>query len=190
MVDAGPEGVAVAVAHVGEADARGFGSPYLGAGWKLFDDAFHPPPDISCAALEPSVKWAVAYQQALATEEHNNVTEMRSCVAALRRLVRNRSCRRRRVLVATDSLVALGTSCKGRSSSRPLLFQVRRIAALALFADLKPIWAYVPSEWNMADGATRGGSRAGVHHETASKAESRGRRHIADIRGPSSVVWQ
>ena len=189
MVDAGPEGVAVVVADVGEAAARGVGSAYLGAGWKRFEDGVRPPPDIDAALLGPQTAWRVAFTCSQVCPEHNNVSEFRAGLAAVRRLVRNRGCRGCRVVIATDSLVALGVASKGRSSSRPLLFQARRLAALTLFAEITPVWPYVPSEWNLADAATRGGRRVGVHHETASKAGDRGRSHIAEIRGPWAVVW-
>ena len=189
MVDAGPEGCAVVIAQVGDRFAKKVGSPYLGASWKRYPDGVHPPPDISVAALDPSVAWRVAFARRFHHDEHNNVRELWSGLAALRRLVRNRQCRRRRVVVATDSLVALGVACKGRSSSPPLLLLARRLAAVTLFGELRTVWPYVPSEWNLADAGSRGVYRVGVHCETAAKAAARGRLHIAEIRGPGAVAW-
>ena len=189
MVDAGPEGCAVVIAQAGDRFAKKVGSPYLGASSKRYPDGVHPPPDISVAALDPSVAWRVAFARRFHHDEHNNVRELWSGLAALRRLVRNRQCRRRRVVVATDSLVALGVACKGRSSSPPLLLLARRLAAVTLFGELRTVWPYVPSEWNLADAGSRGVYRVGVHNETAAKAVSRGRLHIAEIRGPGAVAW-
>ena len=189
MVDAGPEGCAVAVAQVGEDFAKAVGSPYLGAGWKQYPDGVRPPPDISIGALDSGVAWRLAFSRTFHDFEHNNVRELWSGLAAVRRLVRNRRCRRRRVVVATDSLVALGVACKGRSSSPPLLLLARRLAAVTLFGELRTVWPYVPSEWNLADAGSRGVYRVGVHYETAAKAASRGRLHISEIRGPGAVAW-
>jgi hypothetical protein len=189
MVDAGPEGCAVVVADVGEDFAREVGTPYLGAGWKRYPDGVRPPPDITIDALAPDVPWRLAFARDFQYDEHNNVRELWSGLAALRRLVRNRQCRRRRVVVASDSFVAMGVAGKGRSSSPPLLFLARRLAAVTLFGELRSVWPYVPSEWNLADAGTRGVRRVGVHYETAAKASSRGRVHIADIRGPAAVAW-
>ena len=144
-----------------------------------------PPPPVSPELLAKSVKWRVAVCAEAPDEEHNNVTETRAYALALRRLTRNRQFRGQRVLIATDSFVCMGVMGKGRSSSAPLLYQARRAAAHALFSDLRLCRRYVPSEWNLADWASRKKARVGVAPDTAAKASARGRPHIDAVRSPA-----
>jgi len=80
-----------------------------------------------------------------------------------------------RTLVATDSFVCRGVMGKGRSSSEPLLYLARQSAAQSLFADLRICRRYVPSEWNLADSASRGRATVGVARDTAAKAKFAGK---------------
>lgn len=77
-------------------------------------------------------------------------------VLALRHAVRTRACRDRRVLHGMDADAVRHALDKGRSSSAALGVVARRTAALCLFAGLRVSRVWVPSEWNLADGVSRG----------------------------------
>ena len=65
-----------------------------------------------------------------------------------------------------DSMVAIGCLSKGRSSVRALLRLCRQAASVGLACGLRFLLRYVPSEWNVADGPSRG-LGLGVAPETA-----------------------
>ena len=102
------------------------------------------------------------------------MTEGRCVVMAVQRLSRCRKGRQCRMLVVTDSLVALGCFRKGRSSNQGLLYLSRRLAGLSMGYNirvaLRYVEYYVPSERNMADGSSRGAAYACVARETLAKA--------------------
>jgi hypothetical protein len=90
-------------------------------------------------------------------EQHINELEMTTGVMALRWASRSRFFRGKRVVFLTDSRVCLGAFAKGRSSSRRLLYHCRRIAALSFASGIRPLWAWIPTDINPADGPSRGG---------------------------------
>jgi hypothetical protein len=61
----------------------------------------------------------------------------------------------RRFVHFVDSQVAMLCLAKGRSSSSSLCFIIQRIASTLLAASLSPIFAYVTSADNPADGPSR-----------------------------------
>ena len=150
MVDAGPEFGAVVVGRPKE--------PPHGSG----TSSETKPADVS--------RWRVAHVHRWQKREHNNVTEARTVVMAASRFGRRSSARGRRWLVWTDSMVTLGAFRKGRSSSRPLNRQCRRIAALLWAHDAELVLRYVPSAENWADGPSRGLAWACVAPETVHKS--------------------
>ena len=196
MVDGGPGGLGVVVARppselIRRECREGHGNGWWRAGCvdpsKLDNPGVvvEPPPPVSPELLAKDVKWRVAVCAKAPDAEHNNVTETRAYAVALRRLTRNRQFRGQRVLIATDSFVCMGVMGKGRSSSAPLLYQAQRAAAHALFSDLRICRRYVPSEWSLADWASRKKARVGVAPDTAAKASARGRPHIDVLRSPA-----
>ena len=106
-------------------------------------------------------------------EEHNNVTEARGVAAVVRHLPRSSKSWGRRVLLFTDSLVALGCLSKGRSSAPMLLSVCRIVAAACLVLRIKLYLRWVPSELNYADWPSRGGP-VGVEPKTAQAHTVRG----------------
>ena len=64
--------------------------------------------------------------------------------------------RRYRLVVESDSTVAVGALRKGRSSKRPLLRHCRRLAALTLAEQLTVEARWTPTTKNFADGPSRG----------------------------------
>lgn len=198
-VDAGPDLGAVVTAPfptslVAEAGARG-----LRSGWSthragddmagdpaeaLTESRGLPPEPIDDALLAHAERsWRVAYVQTWESVEHNNVGEMRVLVGALRRAARSAS--GKRVLLLTDSLVAMGALLKGRSSSWPLLRLCRVALATCLGSGLRFAIRYVPTWINPADAPSRGIRLAGVAPETVLKALAKFRRlHAAGRTDP------
>ena len=85
---------------------------------------------------------------------HINQLEMRAVGLALEWRLRAGQ-RKRRFVHLVDSQVTLAILCKGRTSSRKLLPEARKIAARVLAAGLNPCFAYVRSKLNPADAPSR-----------------------------------
>jgi hypothetical protein len=166
MVDAGPEGGAVVLTSLkGEKYSTDVDlENYPRSAWKM----------------GPCATWTKV--------EHNNLTEARCNIWALQHAARSEagratrakgSSRPLRVIVYTDSLVALGSFMKGRSSSRALNRYCRRQAALAALFGIVPLLRYVPTDRNLADGPSRGLCFPCVHVDTVKKAEVKAARRAA-----------
>ena len=152
MVDAGPEFGAVVVARAPPA----FGGQSLGESMQ--------PGDVPA--------WRVATVHRWKRSEHNNIGEARTVVMAASRFARCSAARGKRWLVWSDSTVAIGAFAKGRSSSRPLNRQCRRLAAILWAHDAEVVLRHVPSGLNMADGPSRGLPWAGVAPDTLAKSRA------------------
>ena len=127
-----------------------------------------PPPEIGPPWRKQS-RWHLIAMKEWEKEEHQTVLECRAAVAILRRMSRAPRHWRRRVLIITDSLVTLGCLAKGRSSSRSLLHLCRQAGVVQLVTGLRPVFRWVSSPNNVADGPSRGGP-LGVDKDTAGKA--------------------
>ena len=108
-------------------------------------------------AWMPLARWRPLYFGKWRVTEHTNINETRAVVGLLRHLARSSRMWRRKVLVLTDSMVALGALGKGRSSSPALLRLCRQAAAITMCFAIHGHCRYVPSELNVADGLSRGG---------------------------------
>ena len=106
-------------------------------------------------------RWKVAARTKWQREGRIDALEGEAFLLALRHAVRDRGRRRRRMLGFVDNQALLGAARKGRSSAPRLLGVCRRIAALALFADIRLHFRFVPSELNVADAPSRGSRGAG-----------------------------
>ena len=87
--------------------------------------------------------------------EHVNILETRVALASLLDFADQPYSFGKRVLMLSDSQVAIGVLSKGRSSSRPLNRLARRAAARRLAFQIVPIWRYVPTHRNHADAPSR-----------------------------------
>ena len=117
------------------------------------------PPDAKW--LDPC-KWRVTIKGLWDREEHINVLEMRTLVAAARHLSRSQKNWGKRYLIFTDSLVSLGALSKGRSSSPVMLRLCRRWLISRLVFRIRIALRHVPTDFNHADGPSRG-SKVGQH---------------------------
>ena len=118
-------------------------------------------------------RWSLVVKGQWKREEHNNVTEARGVAAVVRHLSRSSRSWGKRILIFTDSLVALGCLSKGRSSAPSLLSVCRIVAAGCLVLRLRLYLRWVPSELNYADWPSRGGP-VGVEPKTAKAHTVRG----------------
>ena len=142
------------------------------AGWELQDDGVMGAPLV----IEPCwdrLPWRTAFVHRWTVDEHNNVLELRCILMALLHLARTTAGRGCRSVILTDSLVSLGAVRKGRSSSHRLRPVMRRVAGLAMGADLRVSLRFVPSERNLADGPSRGLKVPSVDPATKRKAAAK-----------------
>lgn len=88
-------------------------------------------------------------------DEHINSLELRALSTAVRWALKSPSSIASRLLVFSDSQVAVFSSNKGRSSSHLLLRRLRPLAACLLSSGLRLLLRWIPSEDNPADGPSR-----------------------------------
>lgn len=88
-------------------------------------------------------------------EEHINRLELRSISTAIRRVLSSPNSIRRRLLLLSDSQVAVGALAKGRSSSHGLLCRLRPLSALILSSGMQLFLRWIPSYLNPADEPSR-----------------------------------
>ena len=112
------------------------------------------------APTEPELfKVAVRYQfprGSSSRARHINAKELGAIEKAARWATRRPELRGRRLVVQTDSAVAVGAVRKGRSSKRALKGIARRLAAVCIAERLELIIRWVPTDRNMADRPSRG----------------------------------
>jgi hypothetical protein len=89
-------------------------------------------------------------------DEHINVLEVRATLLGVRWALSSPLSFRRRLLVLSDSAVAVGAIGKGRSSSPFLLRRLRSLAAHLLAGGLQLACCWLPSGVNPADRPSRG----------------------------------
>lgn len=89
------------------------------------------------------------------TDQHINTFELRAMLTAARWLASRPALLGARVLLLSDSSVAVAAMSKGRSSSYSLLRVLRPFAALCLACGLVVWPRWLPSERNPADAASR-----------------------------------
>ena len=84
------------------------------------------------------------------------ILEGRAILYALRHALRTSGNFGRRIAVLGDALVASCAVSKGRSDSRAMLRVTQSVAALCLATGCVLHCRWLPSEWNVADGPSRG----------------------------------
>lgn len=107
--------------------------------------------------LQPSTRWSViAASRWKDPSEHINSLELRAAATAVRwTLSFPSSTPGRKLFLFSDSLVAIGSLSKGRSSSPLLLRRLRAISACLLASGLRLLLYWLPSELNPADEPSR-----------------------------------
>ena len=87
---------------------------------------------------------------------HINLLETSALNLGLEWMLRNPRRHHKRVTILLDSRVVIGGAAKGRSSSKPLLRELRRTAALVLAGSLQPYYVHIGTKDNPADEPSRG----------------------------------
>ena len=101
-------------------------------------------------------RWkTVASWQWHGQSEHINALELRAVLTTIKWWVQHKQVSNSRILHLTDSLVVLHSLSRGRSSSRKLRRTINRLNAFLLAANLHPVWTYVHTSLNPADGPSR-----------------------------------
>ena len=95
----------------------------------------------------PNYKWR--------RDEHINLLELRAILTSLEWRARSASFHSCRFLHLSDSQICLAVLTKGHSSSRKINHILRKISALCLALNLFPLWAWIASRLNPADGPSR-----------------------------------
>ncbi|CAK0847592.1 unnamed protein product, partial [Prorocentrum cordatum] len=100
--------------------------------------------------------WKIVGRYKWNVEEPMPILEGRAILYALRHALRNVQNFGRRIAVLGDALVAACAVSKGRSDSRAMLKVTQSVAALCLATGCALHCRWLPSEWNVADGPSRG----------------------------------
>lgn len=120
------------------------------------DEARRLQPLAAGTCWDPKGRWRELLRCRWTREEHQNVLELRVAVLGLRRLLLEPRRWDSRQLILTDSLVAVGSLLKGRSSSPALLARLRAAAATLLATGVLVYARWVEGWRNHADGPSRG----------------------------------
>lgn len=101
-------------------------------------------------------RWkAVASWRWTGSGEHINALETRAVLTALRWRLERHKASRVKFVHMVDSLVALHSLSRGRSSSKKLRRTILRINALLLASRSQAVWTYVHTKLNPADAPSR-----------------------------------
>ena len=124
-------------------------------GVESVDDDSGVDEDSELVQLVRARRWRTIVSAPWMRTEHINVLEIRAVDTALRWVASSPLSVSRRVLVLSDSQVAIGALNKGRSSAPLLLRRLRAIAALLLAAGIQLYVNWLPSASNPADEPSR-----------------------------------
>ena len=111
------------------------------------------------------------------TQEHITIKEGRALVLALRRLSRTRRHRGCNHVVLLDNLSLVFAVTKGRAHSFDLLRLMQQIGSISLAANLGIHPRWIPSEWNLADGPSRGQISPGAFEKVCGEHCNHEQRH-------------
>jgi hypothetical protein len=113
-------------------------------------------PPISSEPANPGpASWSTIMSHKWIRQEHINVLELRAASSAVRWVLSHPLSLRRRLLLLSDSQVAVGALSKGRSSSFQILRRLRFITAHLLAGGMQLYSRWIDSASNPADGPSR-----------------------------------
>ena len=101
--------------------------------------------------------WRVVGRYKWKKRESMPVFEARSTLHAVKHALRRVGSQRMRHIVLTDSMTAALAFTKGRTKGQKLRNVVQKVASLSLATGSTFFPRWIPSEWNPADGPSRGG---------------------------------
>ena len=99
--------------------------------------------------------WRTAQAYRWSKREHINLLELRAVLRTLEWRSRSTAFHSCRFMHLSDSQIVLAVLTKGRSSSRRINRLLRKVASLCLCLNLYPLWAWISSRLNPADGPSR-----------------------------------
>jgi hypothetical protein len=108
-----------------------------------------------CVQVQQVPKWSTIVSSAWSEPEHINVLELRAIHTSIRWVLSHRHSITSRVLLFSDSQVAVCSVRKGRSSSHTLLRRLRYLSALLLSSGIKLVVKWIPTHINPADEPSR-----------------------------------
>ena len=118
---------------------------------KRFDQIFTPLPFSTVDRT-----WKVCGRYRWKRAEPIPVLEARASLFAIKHFLRSTSSVGKRVLILSDSISSVCALDNGRGRSFKMRRVSQQVAALTLGANLQPAYRWLPSEWNPADGPSRG----------------------------------
>lgn len=118
--------------------------------------ANHDFPEVDQSLLEPKDWKTVKLGMWRHTSEHITIKEGRALVLALRRLARSSKHRSRNHVFLLDNLALCFAVHKGRAHAYDMLRIMQQVGSICLAASLGVFPRWIPSEWNVADGPSRG----------------------------------
>ena len=122
------------------------------------------------------------------TSEHITIKEGRALVLALRRLARSSKHRSRNHAFLLDNLALCFAVHKGRAHTYDMLRIMQQVGSICLAASLGVFPRWIPSEWNVADGPSRGQVSPGpFKKEPAESATPPTSSRVVAMRAPESA---
>eukprot|EP00438_Fugacium_kawagutii_P004912 Skav217251 [mRNA] locus=scaffold47:369148:372975:- [translate_table: standard] len=129
---------------------------YRGSDVRLDLNLVFKPDSVTRTSIDPRRwVWRTGQSYPFPGGQHINMLELKAILRALEWRARSSNFKSVRFMHLSDSQICLAVLCKGRSSSRAINRILRRIHALCLALNLYPIWAWVASRLNPADGPSR-----------------------------------
>ena len=140
--------------------------------------------------------------------EHITLKEGRCLTLAVRRLSRSSEHRGKRLLVLVDNLALAFGMGKGRSCNHGMLRLNQKIGALLLACNIDLRVRWIPSEWNVSDGPSRGSNlrtrpkafqhklqqsdveRASASREDGNAHEDSDQEIVSEAGGEEGVSWE
>ena len=113
-------------------------------------------PEVSRNFLEPDLWKTVKMGKWKDSSEHITIKEGRALVLALRRLSRASHCRGLSHVFLIDNLSLCFAVLKGRAHNYDLLRIMQQVGSVSLACDIGIHTRWIPSEYNIADGPSRG----------------------------------
>ena len=127
-------------------------------------------PEIPLSWLDPEHWKTVGLGKWKHTKEHITLKEGRALLLAVRRLSRAQKHRGHRHLILVDNMALCFAANKGRASNFGILRVLQQIGSVALASGLTIRTRWIPSEFNCADGPSRGQVCAGPFRQEDSKS--------------------
>ena len=131
--------------------------------------------EVPVSMLDPQGYQVILSGRWTPKHEHITLKEDRTLVLAVRRLARNSNSQGKRHLVLVDNLALAFAAGKGRCSNHAMLRENQKIGALLLACNIVLRVRWVPSEYNVSDGPSRGASTPG-HFNAGGKQETKASR--------------